>query len=121
MDVAAEQYLKYQDDDAVTSESWETAFDKIPGICRVELASKEDPDLKQLYYIRGIIRNRLEGRYFDNAHALEWLRSARSWDVPLEELSVIAKRVSSWTRFREDVSMAIQEQKQLQGVDGLDA
>ena len=78
MDVAAEQYLGFQDDGSVTSESWEKAFGKIPGICRVERASKDDPDLKDIYYIRGIVRNRLDGRYFDNAKALEWLRAARS-------------------------------------------
>lgn len=117
MDVAAEQYLTFQDDGAVTSDSWETAFAKIPGICRVERASEEDPDIKDLYYIRGIIRNRLEGRYFKDAEALELLQAARSWDVSTSDLRSIAKRASSWTLFRDAVSMAIDEQKQLQGAE----
>jgi hypothetical protein len=117
MDVAAEQYLKFEEDGTVTSESWELAFDKIPGICRVERASEEDPDIKELYYIRGIIRNRLEGRYFDNAQALEWLQAARSWDVPLDDLRDIAKHCTSWTQFRNRVSTAIDEQKESQADD----
>lgn len=113
MDVAAEQYVKFQNDGTVTSESWGRAFGEIPGICHVERASKNDPDLEELYYIRGIIRTRLEGRCFDYAEALDWLRSARSWDVPLDELRAIVKRASSWTQFRDGVSTAIDEHKQL--------
>lgn len=115
MDIAAEQYFRFEDDGNVTSESWNAAFEKIPGICRVERASKEDPDVKELYYIRGIVRNRLEGRYFDNAESLDWLKAARSWNVPMDELRAIATRVKSWTQFKNTVSDAIAEQKRHQG------
>ena len=115
MDVAAEQYLKYQKDGTVTSKSWEHAFAKVPGICRVERASEDDPDLKDLYYIRGIIRKRLDGGYFDNSQALELLQAARSWDVPIDKLRAIALRASYWTHFRDGVSKAIDQQKELEG------
>ena len=85
MNVAAEQYLAFQHDGTVTSDSWETAFGTIPGICRVERASEDDPDIKDLYYIRGIVRNRLDGRYFNEPEALALLKIARSWDVSLDE------------------------------------
>ncbi len=84
MDIAAESYLKFNDNGSVTSESWEEAFAKIPGICRVEQDSKENPDLKDIYYIRGIARNRCG--YFDNHKALDWLKAARSWDIEIDEL-----------------------------------
>ena len=106
MDVAADQYLKLGKDEKITSESWNIAFDKIPGICRVERASKNDPDIKDLYYIRGIARNR--SGYFDNFKALEWLKAARSWDVPIEELRQIACNATSWTRFVEGIEAAIE-------------
>ena len=90
MDVAAEQYLKYQQDGKVTRESWEIAFNKIPAICSVEKDSQEDPDLKELLYIRGIVRNKCP-HYFDSPDCLDWLRDARSWGVPMNELRQIAR------------------------------
>jgi cytochrome c553 len=114
MDIAADSYLKFRSDGKVTQESFETAFLKVPSICRVEKASKDDPELKDLYYIRGIARKNCTN-YFDNADALEWLKVARSWDVSLEELRRIAYNVNSWTKFRNLVSSAIQRQKELQG------
>lgn len=114
MDVSAEAYLEFMPDGNVTQESWGAAFSKIPAICRVEQASKEDPELKDLYYIRGIARKNCPN-YFDNAGALEWLKTARIWDVPLGKLRRIACNVTSWTRFKNQVSNAIQHQKESQG------
>jgi len=107
MEVAAVQYLTPKNDGMVTSESWEKAFAKIPGICRIERASQDEPDLKELYYIRGIIRNRLANRYFNDEEALDVLKIARSWDVRLEELRAVAKRASSWTQFRDGIALAV--------------
>lgn len=114
MDVSAEAYLEFGPNANVTQDSWETAFSKIPGICRVERDSKDDPEIKDLYYIRGIARKNCSN-YFDNTGALEWLKAARSWDVPLDELRSIACNASSWTRFRNGISNAIQQQKELRG------
>jgi hypothetical protein len=113
MDVAAESYLKFNEEGTVTSESWEEAFAKIPGICRVERDSKENPDLKTLYYIRGIARNRCN--YFNNQEALDWLKAARSWDVEMDELRQIACNCRSWTYFRNKIIDAIDNKKELQG------
>jgi hypothetical protein len=110
MDIAAEQYLNFEEDCSVTAESWEKAFSKIPGICRVERESKEDPEIKDLYYIRGIARNTCR-YYFDNAKALELLKIARSWDVPMSELRDIASRATSWTKFRNRIHEAIEYQQ----------
>jgi hypothetical protein len=62
MDTAAEQYLVF-DDDVVTDESWRTAFNKVPAIVKVNQDAKLKPDLKNFFYIRAIIRNRLS--YYD--------------------------------------------------------
>jgi len=114
MAISAEAYIEYKDDGRATSESWEKAFAKIPGICRVERASKEDPELKDLYYIRGIARNRCD-YYFNNAEALEMLKVARSWDVPLEELRQIACSIKNWTNFRKKIYEAVDYQEKSQG------
>src|ERR1043165_859598 len=54
MDIAADQYLERDVEGRITSESWNKAFDKIPGICRVTKLEKDDPDIRELFYIRGI-------------------------------------------------------------------
>jgi hypothetical protein len=114
--ISAEAYIEYGDDGSVTSESWEKAFAKIPGICRVERVSKEDPDLKDLYYIRGIARNRCDN-YFNNIEAIEMLKAARSWDVPLEELRQIACSIKNWSHFRKEIYEAIEHQQKIQQND----
>jgi len=114
MDVAAESYLEFSSDGSVIGESWETAFSKIPGVCRVERASKENPEIKDLYYIRGIARKN-SPYYFNNSEALKWLKAARSWDVSIEELREIACNATSWTKFRNGLSKAIDYQKEIQG------
>lgn len=107
MDVAAEQYLEFESETKVTSESWERAFDKISGICRVTRQSKDDPDLRELYYIRGILRNRLN--YFNHGQALQYLKNARAWGVSMDTLKSIAYNTRSWTSFKYDVRKAIEE------------
>jgi hypothetical protein len=116
MNIAAEQYLEFQEDGNVTSESWEHAFAKIPGICRVEGASKENPDIRELYYIRGIVRKRLAGGYYRDDQALQFLQAGRSCGIPLEHLRAIALGVKSWTQFKSEVSGAIEERKRAIGV-----
>jgi hypothetical protein len=105
MDIAAEQYLQFDTDERVTGESWEIAFGKVSGICRVTRESQEDPDIKELYYIRAILRNRLS--YYDPGQSLQYLKNARSWGVSLETLRAIARDVSSWTAFKGAVGEAI--------------
>jgi len=111
MDIAAEQYLIFKKNGTTTTESWEKAFLKIPGICRVERESKEDPDIKELYYIRGIVRNTCR-YYFDNSEALELLKIARSWDIPMSKLRDIAYNATSWTRFQNQINKAIDDKQQ---------
>lgn len=111
MDISAEQYLEFNREGNATAESWEKGFGKIPGICQVERDSKEDPDIKKLLYIRGIIRNKCEN-YFDNSECLEWLKAARSWEVPMIELRQIAVRTRYWSHFVEMIEEIIKDYKE---------
>jgi HNH endonuclease len=115
MDIAADQYLEFTDGGTVTGDSWELAFGKIPGICRVNRDAKDDPDLRELYYIRGILKNRLG--YFDAPRAIQWLKAARSWDVSLGELREMALQVRTWTAFGDAIGELIARQRQLYGED----
>lgn len=106
MDISAERYLKRARDGKITSNSCSEAFKKITGICHLAKLDKEKPDLKELYYIRSIVRNRLTN-YFNNAECLQLLKNARSWDVSLDELRSIAYEIKSWTDFKASIGEAI--------------
>ncbi|HEX9798919.1 MAG TPA: HNH endonuclease [Thermoanaerobaculia bacterium] len=114
MDISSTQYLREGPDKKVTQESWDIAFSKIPGICRVERDSKSDPDLKEIFYIRGIARNNCPN-YFKDGEALELIRSARSWGVELGLLRAAAKRSRSWTRFSSELIDLIEQAKVAEG------
>lgn len=120
MDTAASSYLEYDEAEKVTGDSWGVAFDKILGICRVNRASVKEPDLKQLYYIRGILRNRIPG-YFDDSKALQYLKNARSWEVPIDELNSMARSVKNWSGFTSEVGELIMQRKQELGETGDEA
>ena len=113
MDTSLTQYVKLDSKDSTkaTSESIAKAFDSIPGICRVNRASKDNPDLRELFYIRGIVRKRLAdmGKYCNEWQALDDLKAARSWDVPLERLREIAVTCRNWSDFQYDITAVIEE------------
>lgn len=116
MDAAATSYLDFDADNKATAESVGLAFDKVLGICRVNKASEKEPDLKQLYYIRGILRNRIPG-YFNDSMALQYLKNARSWEVELEDLNAVARAVKNWTGFTTAIGELILEKKKEFGED----
>jgi hypothetical protein len=110
MNAAADQYIEFTDEEVAEEKSWNAAFLKIPAICKISRMAEHEPEIKELYYIRGILRNRLT-YYFNHGKALEYLRAARSWDVSLDELRQIAVTVSSWTQFQHRLSDAIGRKK----------
>jgi transcriptional regulator with XRE-family HTH domain len=112
MDVAATQYLRTDADGRITGDSWEIAFFKIQGVCRTERALKDEPDLRELYYIRGILKNKCAG-YFDKPQALKNLRIARSWGISVNELNEIALQTQNWNHFIKLLSNAIEERRRL--------
>jgi hypothetical protein len=112
MGIAADQYLRFTDEGTVTEESWEHAFGKIAGICSVERETKDDPALRELFYIRGIARNRCA--YFKNREAMDLLKAAYSWDISLEWLREVARTCRSWTHFTATICDAIDEAKKLE-------
>lgn len=116
MDASATSYIEFDADNKVISESVGLAFDKVLGICRVNKASEKEPDLKQLYYIRGILRNRIPG-YFDDSKALQYLKNARSWEVDIENLNAMARGVKNWTGFTTAIGELILERTHEFGED----
>ncbi|TWT65877.1 HNH endonuclease [Crateriforma conspicua] len=104
IDTAVDIYVKY-DDDVPTHESIETAFTKINGILRTNDVAKSKPYIRDLYYIRGILRNR---GYVNERYVMELLEEAAEADIPIDDLKSYAARCSSWTDFRETVEDLIE-------------
>ncbi len=107
MKIAAEQYLEYADGQP-TRESAELAWKKVGGICAIRRRDKENPYEKRLYYIRGILRNRLS--YLDEGMALQLLHDAFAANASLESLERHAKLVENWTEWRTAVEDFIYQQ-----------
>lgn len=102
--IACGQYLEYSDS-GVVWESANVAFDYVGRICTVEKRSSEKPYLRDLYYIRGILRKRLS--FYPKNY--EWkiisdLESAYIEGASLHNLKEIAVNARSWTQWREAMS-----------------
>lgn len=73
------------------------AFTKIAGVCRV---SRLDPKERELFYIRGILRNR--------TGIVDWrvmadLRAMVAIGASIEGLTDLAKRVNNWSEWRREI------------------
>lgn len=99
-----ETYLQYDKSNIATRESAENAFSKIPVIIKSKEKQKENPYLKDFYYIRGILRN----RFGNNANygILEILESAFISGWSIDNLKNQAKESLSLWSFKESVSTA---------------
>lgn len=97
IDKVAGQYLRYTEE-GPTQDSVEYAFSKLGGLCYF-LANPEKASSRELYYIRGILRNRLS--YVNEKMVLGLLSGARDLGADMDEVKSMACTASSWTAFRE--------------------
>ncbi|WP_269619608.1 HNH endonuclease [Zhongshania sp. BJYM1] len=107
MKIASEQYLVVEDD-SPTSESVEMAWRKLSGICANKRLEKDNPNLSRLYYIRGILRNRMS--YCNEGVALQLLKEALELNASLESLEEHAKSSKNWTQWRQGIESFIGSQ-----------
>lgn len=108
MKLAAEHYLEYEDGKP-THESVELAWKRVGGICSTKKLEKNDPALSRIYYIRGILRNRLS--YCNENMALQLLKDAVSAGATIESLENHAKAVRNWTQWRSGIEDFIYSQE----------
>jgi hypothetical protein len=97
---AAKRYMNKPDScdqDAARNE----AFWSISKICAVLKADRNDPGIARLFYIRGILRNRLN--YMHEGACISLLKEARAAGISVEWLEQLSKAVSTWTEFRKSV------------------
>jgi hypothetical protein len=89
------------DPDGVRSQ-W---FWKIGRVLSVQKAEDKDPGVSRLFYIRGILRNRCN--YLNEHLCISILEEARGAGINIDWLEWLAKRVTSWTQFRNRVTEEI--------------
>jgi hypothetical protein len=105
MKKAAAHYVEWEEK-GPAAESVEEAWSKIPGILSLQRAEGERPYLKDIFYVRGILRNRLH--YFDKGIALSLLTRAVEAGVDVDYLKQHAKEVCNWTEWRNDIDSWIE-------------
>jgi hypothetical protein len=102
IDTAAEQYIMFNKYGNATAQSFDLAFSKLGGICRLCTQPEEE---RKLYYFRGILRNRLA--YFNDWKGLQMLREAFAAGVSIEDLEYCARNADSWTWFKSFIEESI--------------
>jgi len=104
--IATDQYLTYDKKGNVEKESVEVAWKKVSGICQVRRLEKSKPYIRDLYYVRAILRNR---GYVNEQYVMDLLESAVKAGIDVEDLRIYAKQSSSWSRFRDDLEARIEQ------------
>nr|MBV6631388.1 HNH endonuclease [Oceanococcus sp. HetDA_MAG_MS8] len=108
MKVATEQYLEYEDE-APTQDSVELAWKRVGGICATKRQEKNNPAMSRVYYIRGILRNRLS--YCNEGMALQLLRQAVEAGASIDSLETHAKEVRNWTQWRSAIEDFLEQEE----------
>lgn len=96
--ISTDQYFKD------TGESADKAFRYIGKICNMRKVEKEKPYLKDLFYLRGIVRNTM---YCQDSKCLALLESAHLKGASITKLRNIANDSMNWTEFTETLEKII--------------
>lgn len=104
---ATNQYLELNGYGIPYAYSVEDAWKYVGKICNVKTREIEKPYLKDLFYIRGILKNRLS--YWDSQKALIYLEKAYLAGYSIDSLKDFACMVRSWTEFVKEIERVLQE------------
>lgn len=84
-----------------TGENFEDCFRNIPKCCKWAIRDREQPELKELFYIRAILRNRFSLGFEQQKNALGILKILLERGYAIEELQRGAKECGSYAEFVE--------------------
>lgn len=98
-DICRDQYLEFGKDGHPTNESTNKAFNYIPRVCACRIKEKDKPYIKDIYYIHGILRNRMylpeRLPFFDDMdYAFHYLH------ISVDLIAAEAKEVANWKDFK---------------------
>lgn len=100
------QYL-VPEGDHFTEDSRNKALSYVGRILAIREAEKAEPYLRDLFYLRGTLRNRI--RYCEDHKALALIKQAYLLGASLDELRLIVMDCRSWTDFVETIKLLISE------------
>jgi len=101
MRASVESYLRRDYDGRVTDESVEKCLEMIPRIINVQDQRETKPYLKDIYYIRGILRNRFT--YVNEKAAIKQMEQAYEAGVPLSSMKSLALEAKNWTEWHDSL------------------
>lgn len=107
MRIASEQYSVLDANGEHTHASTEKIFNYTPRICATRKRMEDKPYLRDLYMIRGILRNRMG--YVNEWMAIALLEKAYVVGCGIDELDMLARTASNWTNFRQNIEGWIDE------------
>lgn len=87
-----------------TPASVEVAWKKVGGVCRVRELEKTKPYLKDLYYVRSILRNRV---HVDEYRIMGVLEEAHMAGVSCNEMKRAAMNCRSWSEFNSLLDLTL--------------
>lgn len=105
---ATSQYLVMKDN-KYTESSVNEAWKMVNRISAVKKQTKSKPYMKDLYYMRGILKNRLH--YYNPHETIKLLEKAYLLGASLESMSNFVKNVRNWTSFSSEMERFIEEQE----------
>lgn len=108
---AANEHLIRGHDGKVAKESAQKVFDFVPKICYWREQEKARPYMKDLFYIRGIVRNRIRLRDSEHSEALSILEAAYIAGVPVHELRGFAVTADYWDDLKDRINKAIEQHR----------
>ncbi len=108
IEAASLQYMVTNDDGGMTQESIEKAWRMVPRICTIKKQEGDKPYLRDLYYIRGIVRNRFPDEVV-LWHAAQLLEEAICAGASIEELTRIAKGAAWWSHWKRDMTELLED------------
>lgn len=100
-------YLRADEPSDEAVEQWEKAFAYIPRIASVKKRGGYSNEEQRLFYIRGILRNRLN--YVNERVCIILMRQAAEIGADISQMQDVACSVRSWTEFRDIVEAFIEK------------
>lgn len=106
---ATSQYLDYDEEGDVTLESVNHCWSKVPRIAKMLSTGGMPENLKQFYYVRGIMRNRY--KRIDDKEALNLISKAHEHGASIEDIKDFVIRCESYDEFFNGTIKFIEEEK----------
>ncbi len=97
--ISVSQYLKRDEDGDIVFETAAKVFQYIPKIAGNRKRLFDKPYLRDLYYIRGIVHNRMG--YCNEWMALSLLEKAYKKGAEIDDLKTLALEAKNWTQWRD--------------------